>query len=525
LFTRLRCREALEFAKSAHPLDKDEDFHLQLRYARALHLLGEVEQAKERFAALGKDLKSPAQASSARDLIKTLKQLSLHEQAAAVAAKMLALLPAEKSTSPYAEVLEPIFERDAEIAATWWTYLCGELVHSTPERRFQSLEQIMAGQPIKRLDQWASEMAGVSTPNETTAGEHRVEAAAVAMLRAGKEDKAREYFELAIKREPNVAASIRYADHLASRQHFKEAADWYKHAGAIEPGNALALFLQGDSIARAGDAAEGKRLIDLAHWVPLGDDYQRGELIRELQRRGFADDAKREIDLALTFGWYRYWHMGNIISAGARLARREHDYSRAIAGLEKAVAGCMWKAAGYVEMRSYVTVPQDMATLRVRTLLEAGRYEDAFTAIRAGLAVLPGDYGLTTLAVNAFDASGRKKQADELFAATLGQYEKLCGEFPNCVFAHYRYSMLAAGCGRELDQALSHAETAVRLAGNDPNPLDALAEVHFRRGDSKQAIALMRRCVAESPQNLFHQKQLARYQSGDRRAPMPEQDD
>jgi tetratricopeptide (TPR) repeat protein len=525
LFTRMRYREALELAKAIRPMQKDESFRLQLRYARALHMLGETEQSKRQFADLEKGLKSAGEASSARDLVRTLSQLNLKERAHAVAAQYLSILETEKRENSCIEVLEPLFDRDAEIAAEWWLFLREKLTNSGPEQCMKLAEQILEGKNVEHRDEWAEELCRLESAKEWPREGNPSLAAAVAMLRAGKEEKARAYFELAIKKEPKAAVAIQYADHLAAHDRHQEAAEWYRRAGNLEPGNALALFLRGVALSKAGDAKEGKRLIELAHWVLLGDEYQRGELVKELERRGFADDAKREINLLLTFGWYRYWHMGNIISESAHAARQAHDYSRAIAAQEKAIAGCMWKAAGYVEMRAYLTVPRDVELLRIRTLLEAGRYDEALPSIRASLDVLPGDQNLTIVAVNSLDAAGRKKDADELFQMTLGRYKDLCAQFPNCAFGHYRYGLLAASCGRDLDDALTHAQTAVRLASNNTGMLDALAEVHFRRGDSKKAIALMNQCAESEPQNSFYRKQLVRYQSGDRKAAMPEQDD
>ena len=63
-----------------------------------------------------------------------------------------------------------------------------------------------------------------------------------------------------------------------------------------------------------------------------------------------------------------------------------------------------------------------------------------------------------------------------------------------------------------LDEALVAAERAVALSPEDSNILDTLAEVHFRRGEVQQAIAVMKRALELSPKDAYLQGQLERFQ-------------
>src|SRR5207253_447104 len=73
-------------------------------------------------------------------------------------------------------------------------------------------------------------------------------AAAAVMTAAGNDKLAEEYFTAAVKvKIPPAAALIRYGDFLAQRKKFTEAAEYYGKAAKAEPGDALALFLQGQA--------------------------------------------------------------------------------------------------------------------------------------------------------------------------------------------------------------------------------------------------------------------------------------
>ncbi len=528
LFAQMRYKEAFELSQSARSTDKDEAFRLELRTARALMMLGDRDQAMQRFNSLAGRLRSPSESSSARDLVKTLDELNLREQASAFAARYLALTRFDKGTDAGTELFDALFGPDAELALEWWCFLRNKLTNPAGERCMSVVGQIVAGKPVEHLVEWANELAHAKPsvgPDRSNAEDHRVQAAAVAMLRAGREAKALEYFNLSLEQKPSAAEIIYFADYWRSKGRFKEAADWYKKAETIEPGNALALFLQGISSMKAGNATEGSWLMELAHRVPLGSETARAQFAQELEQRGFVEGAKREIDALLTFGWYRSWQMGNVLNRAAQLAARNRDYEGAVAWQEKAIAGCMWKAAGFSNSTAFLSVPQSTTRIRVRALLEAAKFDEAMVQTRAALEVLPGNIELVILVVHAFDAAGRRKQADELFNSVLARHESLCRGYPNCGFGHNACAWLSVNCSRELDKALLHAEAAVRLEPQETGWLDTLAEVHFCRGEFTKAIELRRLCLKRQPDRPYFQKQLARYLAGDRKAPIPDADD
>ena len=73
--------------------------------------------------------------------------------------------------------------------------------------------------------------------------------------------------------------------------------------------------------------------------------------------------------------------------------------------------------------------------------------------------------------------------------------------------------------------ALAHAKKAVELAPELRSHKEALAEVHFRRGEREPAVKLMRELLAADHRNHHYRRQLERYQTGDPASPLPDADD
>jgi uncharacterized Ntn-hydrolase superfamily protein len=67
-----------------------------------------------------------------------------------------------------------------------------------------------------------------------------------------------------------------------------------------------------------------------------------------------------------------------------------------------------------------------------------------------------------------------------------------------------------------LPQALIAAQRAVELEPSDSNILDTLAEVHFRLGQTEQAIAVETRARELSPEDRYLEEQLARFRGTQR---------
>src|SRR5207248_5527235 len=108
---------------------------------------------------------------------------------------------------------------------------------------------------------------------------------------------------------------VRLGDLLAGKREWERAAGAYLEAhreavkaqarGVVpheEAGPPLALYLSGWALVKAGKAEAGKKRMEQAHWLPLGNGQARSDLARALGKRGHAAAARRENELLLRVG-------------------------------------------------------------------------------------------------------------------------------------------------------------------------------------------------------------------------------
>jgi tetratricopeptide (TPR) repeat protein len=526
LCAQLRYKDALALGDSVRVDEKEERFRLGLGRAVALHRVGQKEKAVALFAELGSGLKESADLSSARELVRAMVKLNLREQAAEQAAHYLEYLRKQDVRLGWDEVLDPIFDDNADVAATWWRFL--RTRHDDAASAMRTVRRILDGPPPGELAEWATALADQAPGRDelSSTGDSRsftwpAFATAAAMMRAGREDKAREYVDKAMAQQPDFTVPLRYADWLTKRGKHADAAIWYARAAKIAPSHSLPIFLQGHALKRSGNEKEGTRLIELAHRMPLGNEFDRGKFAAELHDRGYHDDARCECDLVLTLGWHRYGNVGSVLNLAYRYAERAGEYDRAAALLDRSLAGMLKFGLSFVDRSHYLAAPTSLRRLRAETLLKEGNLADAVREVNDVFALLPSDVEFVITSVVALDQAGREQDADAVYAAALKRYEELARDYPASAFFHNRCGWLAAASGRDLDKALEHATTAVRLDPSSDTYLDTLAEVQFRRGDAAKAIELMRKCCAMQPERGYYAAQLARFTKGDRGAPIP----
>lgn len=71
---------------------------------------------------------------------------------------------------------------------------------------------------------------------------------------------------------------------------------------------------------------------------------------------------------------------------------------------------------------------------------------------------------------------------------------------------------MAARCDRRLDEALVHAQEAVRLEPSNVGYWETCAEVHYHRGDKEQAAIAAQRAIRLEPSNAESRQRLSRFQ-------------
>jgi tetratricopeptide (TPR) repeat protein len=518
LVGRLQLREALALADGAAVDDPHERATLDIQKARTLYLLGERDQAAALFTRVGGAVAEGKPGKEFELLLRAEVRLGLKEQAFRHGGRLL--------TGPAGEgraeaVLGQLFPRQGEAALAWWQLLRFRSPAEEPAATLKQVRDLVEGATTgKALETLAGEAVRTAAHQDPAERERWLLGVAATCQAAGLESATRDCLERAAE-TGRLTALLRLGDFLAEKGQWAEAAARYGAAWQKQRPNPLPLYLQGWALARGGDERAGTRLMELAHWVPLGDEAARQEFATELHRRRRDDDARRERRLLLAVSSPVSFAAGEALRDVALEALTAKDYLKAVEGQERALLRLLEADTEFVDKSAYATVPAYIHRLRALGLAAAGRADDARAEAEAAFRLLPGNVELTVQLVPALDRLGRKKEADDLFARALALQQRRCVDYPRAAFLHNNLAWTSARCRRQLDEALAHARRATELDADTLGYVDTLAEVHFQRGDRDQAIALMRQCLARDAKNTYFRKQLQRFEAGDRAAEVP----
>jgi tetratricopeptide (TPR) repeat protein len=168
--------------------------------------------------------------------------------------------------------------------------------------------------------------------------------------------------------------------------------------------------------------------------------------------------------------------------------------------------------SSFTDAGDYVEAVHRIHRTRAIGLLNIDRIEEARREILLAHAAVVGDADLLEKALPKLIEAGYAAEAERLFSEGYATYEAVTQDFPASARHHNALAWLAARCDRRLDDALLHAREAVRLAPDRPANLDTLAEVHFRLGNQREALAWESKAVEQEPRNPHFQQQLRRFQ-------------
>jgi hypothetical protein len=511
LCTQHRYREAFELAAKARqpnlPENAEDLFELGLALARNHLLLGDKDQGVKTLAKLAEDYQNPKDCTRSLKVIETEADLSLKEQALVHAVKVIDQAEREERLS---KLLGHLFPDKGRQAAAWYRFLRNQAKEEQIPATFKRLQDLMAIKlPAKEFETLARAMAKAAAdqgPEDDR--EAWYQAVGELCVDYGRLGLAVEYLA-----KPQSAASLtRLGDLLSEKKIWAQAADWYEKAWLKDRTQAAPLYLRGWALSQVGRKEEAKKLMDLAHLLPLAQDSVRYKLGQALYRKGLLEPATREYDFLARTGRFHYAEISNAVRVLGLLAYARKDYPRATAYHERTILVCLGNIY-FIKSSAYLTVPANVHQVRARDLLTRGKPDEAIKQVQASLDSVPGDLEVIIDIVPDLDRKGRKADADKLFQRVFDHYEKVCQAHPKSALHHNSTAWMAACCRRQLDRALDHAQKAVALAPESAGYLDTLAEVHYQRGDKATAIKLMKKCVIMAPKTDYYRKQIARFEA------------
>ncbi|MBY0526958.1 MAG: hypothetical protein K2R98_26430 [Gemmataceae bacterium] len=523
LCTQLRYRDAFEMLQKASTDEDNPAQALDLRRAYHLYQIGDRDQALQVLAKAAEALRAGGTSVQYRDLLRIEARIGLTEQAFELAARGMS---SGWDDERAAQALTPIFPGQGEAAEVWWTFFRKKYAEEKElpvMRRVRDIfeKKISADDFVVLAEEVAKETENLKAPRVGQRTRWLLALVETSRL-LGKDDLALKYVERAELLAESPRASVRWGDLLAEKNEWKQAAERYQKAWERDRTQPLPLYLRGWALLQAGDAAQGKKLMEIAHLLPLASDETRYAFAGELSERGHKDAARRERELLLRIGPDESWEMNEVRRQSAYDAMFRKDHARAADLFERFRLRCLRSTISFVDEGANVHMPVLVHLNRACALAAAGKPEDARKAAQRGLASTPGNVNLSIQVVAELDRRDCKADADEFFAALFTTYEKVCADYPNSATLHNSLAWLCAACRRKLDKGLEHARKATELAPKQAGYLDTFAELHFQNGNNAKAIELMKRCLELEPKHDYFRRQLKRLEAGDPKAALPD---
>jgi predicted Zn-dependent protease len=519
LCIQLRFREAFHLAEQVRKSGGTMAPWLEILEARTRYLLGETDKAKEMFAKLAGAVKEDKALSWFENLVEAEVRAGLRDDAFEHTAL---ILDSSKDMGWPSRLLPKLFPGRGDTAEVWFQLLRAAAPNVAASEQLKKIRSLMEGKtPEKEVQQLLTDGEAVARTKNAAELDRWILALVDTAIQYKQEPPS-----LALLEKTKTAATLhRLGDLNAEKKQWGKAAEQYKAVWEMDKHQPLALYLYGQALAKSGKETEGKKLMEQAHWLPLGDETVRHTFATALLQRGQTEAGRRENDLLLRTTQLASYYAGEAQRRAAVDALAKKDYLNAAEGHEKALLRCLKSQISFLQTGAYVGVPAYVHRLRARGLLEAGRFDEAKREMAAAQALLPGDVELAILLVPALEKRGQAKEAKELFDKSLNVYEQLCKDYPKCAMAYNSAAWLSVCCGRNLEAAKEQALKAVALAPTNAGHLDTLAEIYFQLGDKDKAIATQKKVVELEPKRVYFRKQLQRIEAGDPKAERPPEND
>jgi len=486
-------------------------------------MMGEVDKAKTAVEELRKECEAlseeerPARYIQIAELEKEagLKDKAMARQAVDDVIKVLRFFRDSSDRPAGSEIFAPIFGDRGGEAAAWWGIFRQKNPGEPLLTSWGRLEELMEGK-LGRAEvlAMANDFCDAMSKPHDHPDERGDDAGPIAqtLLAYGDDAAAQATIEHLASLDSDDEPLVKLGDRAAAARDFAEATRWYAKAVEKDRSSAWKLYLWGWALTQGGQAAEGRRLTELADLMPLADSDLRMDMYRELRQRKLQSSADRQIDLILKYGSPDDFSYPQALRAMSVRLEEQGRYTEAADAVDAGLLPMMAGNTTFEQSSAYVRIPAEVNLLRARGLLAKEDVAGAMAEARLALACCPGHIDTATALMPGLEKLGRQKEADELFAGLFARYEQSCRAHPTSAFTHNNLAWLCACCHRKLDLALEHATKAVELNGEDYASVDTLAEVYFHRGQRDLAIATEKKCVEKQPDAEIFKKHLAEYQ-------------
>lgn len=309
---------------------------------------------------------------------------------------------------------------------------------------------------------------------------------------------------------PSSDVALKLGDLYFEDGQFDLAAEAYLKAWRFGGENVSGLYLAGIAQQRGGKTTQAAQSLSLARKLMFSaEDHRR--VATDLIQRDLGSEARPLLESAVRVSEFQSLEAG---LARFRLVNLldKTESSRAVNLLENQLLDVVLTSRYYPSVASYTYYAVEIELRKFRQHLIGNEPQQAAEAARRALAIRPCNATIAEEYLPELRALPQGQGlADELFETIRAAHLRRLEKFPSSGLYNNNLAWINSTNGKYLDEALKHAELAVKNEPDNPTYLDTLADVCFNLGQVERAIELMEKCLRINPLSEHYQDQMEKF--------------
>ena len=310
---------------------------------------------------------------------------------------------------------------------------------------------------------------------------------------------------------------MKYGDTLLKAGMNEKAASQYDKAWKSNPSEPLPLYLKGVAMDKAGKKLEARKLKSMASIMATGEVTKRHFLANAMWQNNDDELARAQDEIILRIASPKE-------SVHPEALRRQYvdnslnskDLNARLKSLEFYMLSKMRpvNANSVLSPRSTLSYLIDAEITKAKIEISNKKPDKAQERIQKLQEINSSDSSMLEDTYQLLVDAGNEEGANQIFKTTYEVSQSTINRFPNHGQHNNNHAWLLSRCGKQLDEALIHAEKAVKLEPKNGAFLDTLAEVHFQLGNRPKAIEISEKAVQLLGDDIQVKRQLERFRSG-----------
>ena len=427
------------------------------------------------------------------------------------------------------EVIEGYFQLRAEyswLGRTCWKFIETEYPDESFEKKLARMESLfdlenrkpnqvdLANECIESFFSFSKEEQNINKKKELVRGARDLASLHEKWELAVKATKL--WLEL-IGNETVGYHHMKYGDVLLKAGMPDEAYIQYDKASEGKKSDPLPIYLKGVAMDKSGKVEEGKKLKKTASLMSTGDLTKRHHLAVSMWQNNDDELARIQDAIILRIASPRE-------SVHSEAIRRQYIdrsiNSNNLELLSQSLELYMLSKMRPVNANSVLSPRRSLSYLinlgitKAKIDIENGKIKEAEKRLEDLQKINPSDSSMLEDIYQLLVDANNKEGADKLFQTTYLTSKSTVDRFPNHGQHNNNHAWLLSRCAKKLDEALIHADRAVKIDPDNGAFLDTLAEVHFQLGNRSKAIEISTKAVQILDGDNQVKRQLERFKNG-----------